>query len=95
MNTTKPGPQRPFVPTSQLVWDDERLNALDKDQLANLLANVPTQLAIGRISEETAVDLEQRIRSRLPAPSKSGRREAVEHESADGDGDDEEASGES
>lgn len=66
MNRIKPPPQRPFVPPSQVVWDDERLSALDKDQLANLLTNLQTQLELGRISEETATDLERRIRSRLP-----------------------------
>jgi hypothetical protein len=66
MTKIKPPPQRAFVPPSQLVWNDERLSALDKDQLANLLANLQTQLELGRISEETATDLEQRIRARLP-----------------------------
>jgi hypothetical protein len=94
MSKPKPAPQRPFVPPSPLVWDDERLNALDKEQLANLLANVPAQLAIGRISEETASDLERRIRSRIPPPSKSARQKRAEElaaEDTDADHEEEEA----
>ncbi len=78
MSKPRTAPQRPFVPPSPLVWDDERLDALDKEQLRNLLANVPSQLAIGRISEDTASDLERRIRLRLPKPSKSTRRKRAE-----------------
>jgi hypothetical protein len=74
MSKIKPPPQRAFVPPSQLVWNDERLGALDKNQLTNLLANLQTQLDLGRISEETATDLERRIRARLPKPA-AGRKQ--------------------
>lgn len=89
MSRIKPPPQRAYVPPSQLVWNDERLSALDKDQLTNLLANLQTQLDLGRISEETAADLERRIRARLPKPRAAarGKREAVspvEDDDADG-----------
>lgn len=75
MSKNKPPPPQPaFIAPSRLVWDDERLRALDKKQLANLLVNLRTQLAVGKISEETASDLEMRIRSRLPRPARSTRR---------------------
>jgi len=85
MSKNKPPPQAVFVPASRLVWDDERLRALDKKQLANLLVNLQTQLAVGRISDETASDLEKRIRSRLPRPARSTgrkRRSKAPHEDA-------------
>ena len=53
-------------PPSRMVWDDEKLASLDKEQLTNLLNNLHTQLAIGRITEATASELEGRILSRLP-----------------------------
>jgi hypothetical protein len=56
-----------FVAPSQLVWTDEKLAALDTKQLGNLLDNLKTQLASGRVSTEVAEDLEKRIESRLPA----------------------------
>jgi hypothetical protein len=56
-----------FVPKSQLVWTDEKLQALDRVQLGNLLDNLGKQLASGRVSEETAADLQRRIEARLPA----------------------------
>ena len=74
MSKPKPVPQRPFVPASKLVWDDDRLSVLNKEQLANLLFNLPAQVESGRISEETASDLEQRIRSRLPEQGTPTRR---------------------
>jgi hypothetical protein len=56
-----------YVPPSQLVWTEERLAVLDKDQLINLLSNLQTQRTSGRVSEATAEELEARIRARLPA----------------------------
>lgn len=55
-----------FIAPSQLVWTDEKLAALDTKQLGNLLDNLKTQLASGRVSTEVAADLEKRIESRLP-----------------------------
>jgi hypothetical protein len=63
-----------YVPPSQIVWSDERLDALDKGQLTNLLANLQAQRSFGRVSEATAAEVEERIKSRLPAPSTSIRR---------------------
>ena len=63
-----------YTPPSLVVWTDERLAALDKAQLVNLLENLQTQRSCGRVSEATAVDLEVRIKSRLPAPRSAPRR---------------------
>lgn len=61
-------PKSAPVAPSQLVWSEERLAALDKKQLANLLDNLHTQQLAGRVSEATAQELAVRIRSRLPKP---------------------------
>jgi hypothetical protein len=63
-----------YTPPSLVVWTDERLAALDKSQLANLLENLQTQRTSGRVSEDTAADLEVRIKSRLPTPKAAPRR---------------------
>lgn len=63
-----------FVPKSQLVWTDEKLAALDTAQLGNLLDNLRVQVASGRVSEETAADLQKRIEARLPARELTLRR---------------------
>ena len=63
-----------YVPPSQIVWSDERLAALDKEQLTNLLANLQAQRSCGRVSEATASEVEERIKSRLPTPSATPRR---------------------
>jgi hypothetical protein len=63
-----------YVPPSQIVWTDERLAALDKDQLVNLLANLQTQRTSGRVSETTAIELEERIKARLPTRAIAVRR---------------------
>lgn len=68
MSKARSLPAKPvYVPPSQIVWTDERLAALGKDQLINLLANLHTQVSSGRVSESTAVDLEVRIKGLLPA----------------------------
>jgi hypothetical protein len=75
MSKAKNVPLKPtYTPPSLVVWTDERLAALDKTQLANLLENLQTQLTSGRVSEATAVDLEVRIKSRLPTPKAAPRR---------------------
>ena len=51
-----------YTPPSLIVWTDERLAALDKEQLINLLGNLQTQVSSGRVSEATATDLEVRIK---------------------------------
>jgi len=63
------------VKPSAIIWSDEKLAALDVAQLGNLLDNLPTQLARGRISEEAAANLEKRIESRLPARKLAVRKE--------------------
>jgi hypothetical protein len=78
MNKQKSMPTRPvFVAPSQLVWTDEKLAALDSTQLGNLLDNLKTQLASGRVSTEVAADLEKRIESRLPARELTQRRKRL------------------
>jgi hypothetical protein len=75
MSKAKNVPLKPaYTPPSLVVWTDERLATLDKTQLANLLENLRTQLTSGRVSEATAVDLEVRIKSRLPTPKATPRR---------------------
>jgi hypothetical protein len=76
MNKVKSGisTKSVFVAPSQLVWTDEKLAVLDTKQLVNLLDNLKTQLASGRVSTEVAADLEKRIESRLPARELTQRR---------------------
>lgn len=81
MSKAKNVPLKPtYIPPSLVVWTDERLAALDKTQLSNLLENLRTQLNCGRVSEATAVDLEGRIRSRLPTPKAAPRRKRARSE---------------
>ncbi len=75
MSKLKSTPIKPtYVPPSQVVWTTERLATLDKVQLANLLDNLQTQRASGRVSEQIATELEVSIRARLPARSTTARR---------------------
>jgi len=68
MSKARSVPQKPvYVPPSAVVWTEERLAALDTPQMINLLENLKTQRACGRVSEATAAELELRIRARLPA----------------------------
>ncbi|HTN49968.1 MAG TPA: hypothetical protein VMK32_11105 [Burkholderiaceae bacterium] len=68
MSKTRSVPPKPaYIPPSAVVWTEERLAALDTAQLVNLLSNLRTQRACGRVSEATAADIEVRIRARLPA----------------------------
>lgn len=74
MSKARSAPVKPvFIPPSQIVWTDDRLAALGKDQLINLLANLQTQRSSGRVSEEIAVELEVRIKGLLPARATSVR----------------------
>ena len=60
-----------------LDWTDERLRRLDQDQLLNLLANLDRQRAIGRLSEATAVVLDERISALLTKRNGAKRRSDV------------------
>jgi hypothetical protein len=60
-----------------LDWTEERLRTLDQDQLLNLLANLDHQRAIGRLSEATAVVLDQRISALLTKRNGAKRRSDV------------------
>jgi hypothetical protein len=59
---------------SLMNWTDEKLAALDKGQLINLLDNLHTQRESGRVAAEVADDLSSRISARLPARAKTVRR---------------------
>ena len=85
MAKARSAPQAPvFIPPpSRMVWDDEKLASLDKEQLTNLLNNLHTQLAIGRISEATAQELEGRILSRLPKATAARLRQEREGTAGD------------
>lgn len=75
MSKARSIPQKPvYVPPSVVVWTEERLAALDTPQMINLLANLQTQRACGRVSEATAAELEVRIKARLPARALAVRR---------------------
>jgi hypothetical protein len=81
MSKAKAAPVRPaYVPRSQIIWTDERLDALDNEQLLNLLGNLPQQRASGRVAHETADELELRIKSRLPARAIAVRRRRARSE---------------
>ena len=75
MSKARSVPQKPaYVPPSAVVWTEERLAALETAQLINLLANLQTQRACGRVSEATAAELEVRIKARLPTRALAVRR---------------------
>jgi len=63
-----------------IVWTDERLAALDKEQLINLLENLQTQRGSGRVAKDTADELEERIKARLPARAITVRRRRTRSE---------------
>lgn len=57
-----------------LDWTEEKLVALEQDQLLNLLANLEHQRAVGRLSEETADMMRSRISSFLTKRKSAKRR---------------------
>jgi hypothetical protein len=81
MSKQKNAPAKPVFHTpTQMDWNEERLAALGKEQLLNLLQNLQTQRGSGRVAEETAAELEQRIRARLPARAIAVRRKRARSE---------------
>ena len=60
-----------------LDWTEERLRTLAQDQLLNLLANLDHQRAIGRLSESTALVLDERISALLTKRNGAKRRSDV------------------
>ncbi len=73
MRKGKFAPAKPvYQPPSQLVWTEDKLATLDSKQLLNLLENLHTQRGCGRVAEETATELEQRIQ-RTPARARHHR----------------------
>jgi hypothetical protein len=67
-----------FQPPSQLVWTDEKLASLSKEQLLNLFDNLQTQRESGRVMPQAADELERLITARLPASARKKLRGAVE-----------------
>jgi len=57
-----------------MEWNDEKLARLDNEQLRNLLENLSKQREMGRVTEEAALELAQRIAARLPARAQTPRR---------------------
>jgi len=81
MSKHKKQPTKPvYTPPSQLVWSEERLAALDEKQLVTLLENLQTQRENGRINSETAADVEERIKARLPTRALTVRRRRAHSE---------------
>jgi hypothetical protein len=58
-------------------WTDEKLQTLSQEQLLNLLENLDRQRAIGRISESTAANVEQRIAPLLTSRNGTKRRKQM------------------
>jgi len=67
-----------FQPPSQLIWTDEKLAALSKEQLLNLFDNLQTQRESGRVMPQAADELEQLITARLPASARKKLRSSVD-----------------
>jgi hypothetical protein len=65
-----------------LDWTEEKLRALDQDQLLNLLGNLDQQRAIGRMGTEAAAQLEQRISALLTGRNATKRRKQVAQQQA-------------
>ena len=72
--TTAPVIQSPIL----LDWTEEKLRALDQDQLLNLLANLDRQRSLGRLSEATAAALDERISAFLTKRNSTKRRASTE-----------------
>jgi hypothetical protein len=72
-----------FQPPSQMSWTDEKLAALSKEQLLNLLDNLQTQRESGRVTPEAADEVARLIRARLPASVLKRRQKAAAAQSTD------------
>jgi len=72
------GPSKPtFHAPIRFDWTDEKLQTLSQEQLLNLLENLDHQRAIGRVAEDTAATIDQRITSLLTGRNGSKRRKQV------------------
>jgi hypothetical protein len=58
-------------------WTDEKLQALSQEQLLNLLENLDHQRMIGRVSEDAAATIDQRITSLLTSRNNTKRRKQL------------------
>jgi hypothetical protein len=70
-------PKPVFHAPMRLDWTAEKLGALSQDQLLNLLDNLDLQRASGRISDEDATVLDQRIAALLSRANGAKRRKKV------------------
>lgn len=66
-----------FHAPMRIDWTDEKLQALSQDQLLNLLENLDRQRAIGRVSDEAAIAIDQRITSLLTTRNGAKRRKQL------------------
>lgn len=72
------GPGKPtFHAPMRFDWTDEKLQTLSQEQLLNLLENLDHQRAIGRVAEDAAATIDQRITSLLTGRNGSKRRKQV------------------
>lgn len=68
-------PPKVFHSPLLIDWTEEKLVALEQDQLLNLLANLEHQRSVGRLSEATADMLRERISSFLTKRNSGKRRD--------------------
>jgi hypothetical protein len=61
----------------RLDWTDEKLGALSQEQLLNLLDNLDLQRTSGRIGDDEATVLDQRIAALLSRANGSKRRKKL------------------
>lgn len=61
----------------RLDWTDEKLAVLSQEQLLNLLDNLDLQRASGRIADDEATVLDQRIGALLSRANRTKRRKKV------------------
>ena len=78
MSRHSPSVAKPvFHAPVRMEWTDEKLAALDQDQLLSLLANLDHQRAIGRIGDEDADALEARMTRLLSGRHLTKRRKLI------------------
>jgi hypothetical protein len=79
MARAHPPKQKPvFHAPMAIDWTEEKLRALDQDQLLNLLGNLDLQRASGRLREEAAEPLERQITALLTPANARKRRKRLE-----------------
>jgi hypothetical protein len=77
-NPLRSQPVRPvFHAPMRVDWSDEKLAALSQPQLLTLLDNLDKQRTIGRLADDDARVLDERIFSRLTPASRGKRNRTV------------------